>query len=1153
MIYRFGHYSLDIERHELRRGAELIPAEPKVLDLLRFLIQNRHRVVSKDDLIENVWQGRIVSESTLTSRITATRQAIGDSGEQQKVIRTIARKGLRFVADIVEDTGRPQVTITDLAPPHSGGQREPPHGPERRPLTVLHCRLFGLKPQRRHTDPEDLGEAAARFHACVRDVVQARGGVIARRDVDEVQAYFGHPHANEDDAERAVQAGLAIVGKIAELEGGGDRKLAASAGIATGVVVIDRAVEDAVALTIGEATLQAKKILPAKAGHLLVTAETRRLLGRLFDCQPVAPLSNGDPQTYEVLREAAVESRFEALDRWGNTPLVGRDEELELLARRWSQAKASSGRVIHIIGEAGIGKSRLARALQDRMGAEQRTQIVLQCSPHHQHSVLYPVVQRFIRASGIERLDSNDEKLQKLHALLAQSGKSEPDELAALAHLLSIPAHGVEPPQRLRERTLAALVGHCGRLAEREPLLIIFEDLHWIDPTSLEMLSMLVDRAVDQRVMIVLTFRTGFSPPWAAGSHVSTLLLGRLGRADSGAVVAGITRGQALPATVLRQIVDRADGIPLYIEELSKSVVESAAPPGGNGVEQREPPRPDAIPATLHASLLIRLDRLGPAKEAAQIGATIGRRFSFRQIAVVAGLSEDELTRRLAQLAASELVFQRGAPPDAVYQFKHALVRDAAYESLVRGRRKQLHHEIAVAFERHFPEMAATEPETLGYHFTEAGLPEPATRYWLIAGRRAAAQSADQEAVSHIRRGLAALAKLPQSKERDRRELDFLITLGTPLVSSLGHASEEVHAVSARTANLAAQVGDTESQFVALYRQYTNLYQTGKTRTAFDVALELQALAAGRSDRVLRMMAHRAVGVARCQLGQFDAGRQEFEQALSLYDLDTDIALAARFLTDPFASTLSLLSISLWVSGYPARAIAAREQALSHATRLDHVHTLGLVHYFAGQLDILEENVDGVFRHSQAMLQLSEKHGVVAWRSFILMQQGWANAQAGALPPAISQFEEGIAENDDKHLVFHMPFYRSLFAQACSRAGDHERALAIAADAKRISTRNEESYWSSFLHRTEGMLKHAAGRPISEVASCFREAIDIARRQNAKLMELRATTDLAQLRSEHGQVAEARASLAPIFGWFTDGFDSVDLRRARELSSTLHS
>jgi DNA-binding winged helix-turn-helix (wHTH) protein/predicted ATPase len=1160
LVYRFGEFSLDLDRQELRRSSEHVSVEPSVFDLLRYLILNRDRLVTKDDLIQHVWGGRIVSESTLTSRITAMRHAIGDSGQQQRFVRTIPRKGLRFVGDIYEDNGQ----ATEALPPQSAIPLSTPtllpnaRSAERRPITILHCRIAGPISLAARLDPEDLAEVFSTYHACIRDIIARHRGVMAKYGGDEAQAYFGYLQAEEDDAERAAHAGLTIAATVGQLRSNVlAHRLQASVGIATGLVVIGEPQgSNIAAATVGEAPFVAAKLLASAApGSVVICSSTRQLIGNLFECRRLDPDPDAGPsgEAFEVLRQGAIESRFEALDRRGNSPLVGRDEEVELLTRRWQQAAEGDGRVVLIVGEPGIGKSRLTQALRDRIASEPHTQVLFHCSPHHQSSALHPVIERLSRAAGIERDDSAEARIAKLEALLTQAGSCSAEDIAVLASLLSIPGGDRFPmpiltPQRLKERTFQALIAHMRRLADSQPLLVVFEDLHWIDPTSLELLTSWVDQAPAGLILIVTTFRPEFKPPWAIGRHVSTMLLGRLGRDESRALVTGVTKQMALPQDILEQILDRTDGIPLYIEELSKSVIESGLVRlGHDRFELAGTLNPQVIPSTLHASLLTRLDRLGNVKDIAQIGSAIGRTFSFQQIASVAGIPDIQLRQGLAALVDAELIFQRGVPPEATYLFKHALVQEAAYASMLRVRRQQLHSDIATALEQQFADIAITQPELLAYHLTEAGLSDRAIDYWLKAGQRAAERSSDQEAVRHLHRGIALLHSMPPSLERDRRELDFQIGLITPYASALGYTSNEVGAATERATILAERVGDAPRLFASLYSQYTLLYTTGQTRAALGLAQRLEKLAEDRRDPVLRMMAHRAMGVAVDQFGEFEVGRRHFEQALALHDPDRDRALAARFLTDPYASTSALLSIVLWALGYPDRARKMRDQALTYAASLNHVHTSGLVHYFAAQLALLLGETPAVLKHTAVINDLARKHGVAAWHGYVAVLEGSALGRAGKLNEGLARLREGIAINGAKSLTYHMSHYVALLAEIEARSGDVISALTRNIEAQQMSSQLEERFWEAELSRMEGELRLYLSDGTGESEACFMRALEASRKQSARMVELRASTSLARLWLDQERKPDARELLSSICNWFTEGHDVADIREARAL------
>jgi class 3 adenylate cyclase len=681
------------------------------------------------------------------------------------------------------------------APAHSSAAVEA----ERRQLTVMFCDLVGSTPLSTRLDPEDLRGIIGAYHRCVTEIVEGFGGFIARYMGDGVLVYFGYPQAHEDDAERATRCGLALVDQVPQLDEA--EELHARVGIATGLVVVGgEVVEHDVA---GETpNLAARLQALAEPDTVVIAASTRRLIGDLFECLNLGEIEVrgiAEPvSAWQTLRTSAAASRFEAL-RSGTTPLVGRDEELDLLLRRWQQAKLGQGRVVLVSGEPGIGKSRLTAALSLRIETEPHTRLRYFCSPHHQDSALYPFIGQLERAAGMAREDMTATKLDKLEALLGDG--AEPADLSLIAEMLSLSGGERFPPldlspQRKKERTLAALLRQVQALARRQPLLMIFEDLHWIDPTSRELLDLTVEKITGLPVLLVATYRPEFQPLWVGQSQVTVIALNRLGRSEGATLVVRLAGNPgALPPDIVDEIVERTDGVPLFVEELTKAVIEAGADRGHASIST-VPSSSLAVPATLHASLLGRLDRLGPAaKNVAQAGSAIGCDFSYELLSAAAPLAEPELQEALHRLVEAGLVFQRGLPPAAEYLFKHALVQDTAYSTLLRGPRQTLHRRIAEALEQRFPDFIETRPEIVAHHYGEAAIADKAITYWHLAGKLSVAKSAVREAIAQLRRGLSLLDRLPETRERERLELDIHVTLTTALMAGKGYADPE--AVSA--------------------------------------------------------------------------------------------------------------------------------------------------------------------------------------------------------------------------------------------------------------------------------------------------------------------------------------------------------------------
>jgi predicted ATPase len=664
-------------------------------------------------------------------------------------------------------------------------------------------------------------------------------------------------------------------------------------------------------------------------------------------------------------------------------------------------------------------------------------------------------------------------------------------------------------------------------------------------------LSLAIEQIGNRRIMLIATARPEFTPPWPGHRHVSTLSLNRFGQSECDALIASITKGKGLPPEVRNQIVSRTDGVPLFVEELTKTVLESGMlRENTDRFELTGPLPPLAIPSTLHASLLARLDRLTAVKDVAQIGAVIGREFSYALLAAAAALPEKDLTGALTQLVAAELIYQRGVPPDATYTFKHALVQDASYASLVRSRRQQLHGRIAQALEERFPDVVATEPETLAHHLTEAGVTDSAACYWLNASQRAITRPAYQEAMNHVERGLALIEKLPESFDRDRRELDLLITWQVPLfklTSPAGISGLEVR--YERAIILAEKLNDVRSLFTSLRAQSGRFSMLFEHRKQREFAERCRALALRENNRGMRISAHSQMGwnllFARADLA---VAQREFEQVLALCE-PADLPDSSG---DRFVGGSTWLAWILWLSGYPERARKMQTQAFGRAAELDHAYTTADVHAWAGaELEQLLGNAAAVFAHTKVVEEISSEHGIRQLHGVTTICKGWALSSSDGSENGIALIQQGIDHLEAKRVAWQRPYWLSLLARARARAGDVQGALALCRDAQETVQRTEEQIWLSELHRGEGEVRRAAGRPEGEVESCFESALEVSRQQGARMFGLRAAIALARLRHEQNKIVEARNLLAPIYGWFTEGFDTVDLKAAQALLEEL--
>src|SRR5271169_2820141 len=920
----------------------------------------------------------------------------------------------RRLLDAIAAPDAPEAPPPAPAAPASVGEAE------RRQLTIMFCDLVGSTPLSTRYDPEDLREIVGAYHRCVTDTVARFGGFVAKYMGDGVLIYFGYPEAHEDDAERAARAGLGVIDAVVRLAT--QEPLNVRIGIATGLVVVGDLIGAGAAQergVVGETpNLAARLQALARPGALVVADSTRRQIGTLFEIEDLGPqplAGYAEPQrAWRVVGESGVVSRFEAL-RSGITPLVGRDEELDLLLRRWQQAKSGEGRVVLVSGEPGIGKSRLTAALSQRIESELHTRLRYFCSPHHQDSALYPFIGQLERAAGFTRDDTATMKLDKLEALLGDG--AEPGDLSLVAEMLSLSGGERFPPldlspQRKKERTLAALLRQLQALARRQPVLMIFEDLHWIDPTSRELLDLTVEKITELPVLLVATYRPEFQPPWVGGSQVTVIALNRLGRNEGATLVHRLAGNLgALPPDVVDEIVERTDGVPLFVEELTKAVVEAGADRGHVSISA-VPPSALAVPATLHASLLGRLDRLGPAaKNVAQVGAAIGRDFSHELLAAAVQLAEPELQEALRRLVEAGLVFQRGAPPTAEYLFKHALVQDTAYSTLLRGPRQALHRRIAEAMEQRFPDFVETRPEIVAHHYGEAAIADKAIIYWHLAGKSSVAKSAVHEATAQLRRGLSLLDGLPETRERNQLELDIHITLVSALRAGKGNADPEVFAALERSNRLVTETASvgTPLHFSVLYGLWVSSHNAGPIAAALEHAANFLSIAQSQTSSGPLLKGHQSLAQSLIYSGDHRAALAHVETAASLYRPDEHRDSAFRYGQDIGVSALVFLSWALWHCGYPDQSARAADRALAYSRQLGHAHTLAHAFWFAGMAAVFTRDVSTACAYGNDCVAVASEHGFASWAAGGRILQGWAEAQRGEATTGIARIRDGLA------------------------------------------------------------------------------------------------------------------------------------------------
>ena len=1041
-------------------------------------------------------------------------------------------------------------------------------GLERRQLTILVCKMVGSTPLSARLDPEDMRDVIAAFHKVIADAVARFDGFVAQYQSDGAVVYFGYPEAHEYEAEQAVRAGLAILAVVGSLRVSSGIPLQARAGIATGVVVVGEQMGSAdvlPAVAIGKTPdLAAQMQAAASPGEVVIAGSTRRLVGRMFDCRALGAHEVKElPQpveAWQVRGEAAGVSRFEARRVGALSPLVGRQEEMDLLRRRWNQAELGEGRVVLLSGEPGIGKSRIAESLLAALEGEPHARIRYFCSPHHTNSPLYPFIAQLERTAGFKPGNSAAAKLDKLEALLKLTARNAPRDLALMADLLSMPTDSRYPvvevsPEQKREMTLSALLHQLEGMAAQSPVLILFEDAHWIDPTSLDLLNRAVDCIAKLPVLMVVTFRPEFQPAWIGQPHVTMLPLNRLGRRDSAGIIGGVAQGKTLPDVVVQQILARTDGVPLFIEELTITLLESGHLRETADGYVLDGPLPSlAIPTTLQASLLARLDRLASVKDIAQIGAAIGREFSFRLIAAVSAMPKQELEAALGKVVAAELIFQRGAPPDATYRFKHALVQDAAYASLLRSRRSALHATIVKELVAVGVSDTEVKPELLAHHCAEAGMAEEAVRHYLKASEQAVARSALTEAAVLLDKALGKVAQLPTGPPRDRMELEVQSARGAVLIAVKGFAAAETGQAYARARDLWDRL-DRPPEFLlrtarGRWSLHTNRSQLLEAQSVAEDLLEFGRAHGG--DTVGLILGYFTRGLTHAYRGELQSARASLEEVIGLYDLAAHPQLFRYAGTDPHAIALAAIGQVLLFLGYPDQALMRAEAAIRQARQLAHAPTVAQCLAFGAARASTLGDEARLAHCEQELRALTQEHGYAQWSALVPIFEGQLQLMRGEAKAAVTLIRQGLDARRATGVTLLNADFAIPLGEALEKDGKSGEALALLDEQIVFVEETGELWCAAGLHRLRGQLLLKGTVPDFAGAQAeFLKAIDIARGQSAKLWELRAAVSLARLWRDQGRHAEARDLLAPVYGWFTEGFDVSDLKNAKGLLNEL--
>ncbi len=1036
----------------------------------------------------------------------------------------------------------------------------------------MFCDLVGSTALSARLDPEDLREVIGAYHRCVAETVGRYDGFVAKYMGDGVLVYFGYPQAHEDDAVRAIYTGLAVTRAVKQLgkrmlqaQGG---RLRARVGIATGLVVVGDLVgaqgseEDAVT---GETpNLAARLQEMAGSGRVAVAERTRILAGDAFNYEaPEERALKGFPgpvRLWRVLGPSGAQSRFVALHGRWLTPMVGREHEMGLLLERWRQAKEGEGQVVMVMGEAGIGKSRLTEVLYERIQADGPIRVRLQCSPYHTNSALHPVIEHLERAARFEPEDPPSTRLEKVEALIGQAVPATPETVSLLASLLSVPTEARYPPlsmtpERQKERTLAALTEQLVGLSAKKPLLVVLEDAHWIDQTTLEWIDLTVAEAERARMLVVITSRPEFEPSWLGRPHATLLTLNRLSRRQGTEMVGEVAGGRALPPEVLEQVVARTDGVPLFVEELTRMVLES-------GLLEEESDRyvlkgplpPLAIPATLQDSLMARLDRLAPAKQVAQTAAAIGRTFRHDLLMAVAGLEEAKLIEALGQLNDAGLVFRQGAPPTAIYTFKHALLQRAAYESLLKSQRQRLHARIATMLEEQFPEVAESAPEVIGQHYGEAGLAEPAIEWWCRAGQRAVARSTGVEAIAILGKALDLLDSQSDRVRLRDRELDILTALGSALISTKGYTAEETERIYRRAQALLENIGESARAFPILYGMWSFFVWAGNLRESWKVTEKFERLVEKLNDTEFRSTNAAMWGCEYWNRGRFSQSVQWFTKAVADFDRDRDKQVAISTGEHPASISLSGGCWSQWTLGYPEKALEWISRADQIAEDSTHSNSIAIAKFHKAYLLYERGNMEEARACVEDFIGYSVEQVVASWYGGGLIVKGACRVKQGSHAEGVALIGDGLGVWKKIGGGYAVPLFLSILAEACWVAGRPDDGMRAIEEGLKFASESGQHQATSALYRLQGELLLVSGRnSMEEVEGAYLQALSVAREQEAKSYELRAAMSLARLWAEGGERQRAHDLLAPVYGWFTEGFDTADLKDAKALLDELSS
>ena len=1040
---------------------------------------------------------------------------------------------------------------------------------ERRQLTVMFCDMVDSTGISERLDPEDLSNVFAQYRSRCRSVIEGYGGHLARYIGDGLLVYFGYPKNYEDATYRAVSAALEIVSEIKALDNEISNlgiNISVRVGIYTGEVVvgdIGTGAQRELMGVVGDVPNIAARLQSiADPNCIIIGDRTRRLIEGMFELEELGQQSikglSQPVQVFKVISGSDAPSRFEASAKKGLTHLIGRDAEMSLLTERWKQIEEGDGQVLLLSGEAGIGKSRILKRFRDQLQDQKHWRYLYYSSAHHQSSAFYPIIAQVEHSLEFDMHDSNETKLAKVEKQLKLFNLPLEEYCPLYGYLLNIPTGDKYPastasPQQLKLQVIEALINHFSMMSIQSPMLMVVEDLHWLDPSTFELLERWIEVLQSKRCFLILTFRPEFQPPWKHHSYFTTLTLNRLSRRESKAIISEITKGKSLPMQVLDDIIAKTDGVPLFLEELTKTVLESGDLESSDTAYSLRGSLPSmAIPESLQDSLMARLDQLSKVKELAQLAATFGRRFSHEMLAAVSGLSEPELTDAIAKLLDAELVFRQGTSPDYVYEFKHAMVQDIAYQTLLKSTRQRYHLRIAELLENQFSEIIENNPELVAHHYSEAQAPDNAATNWYKAGQKATSRSANVEAIDHIQKGLEMINRLPDCVERSKRELELQIALAVPLTSVEGYASPDVQQTYTRARELCLEIGDTPQLFPSLYGMWRFYLLRADYSVAQELSQQLIDIAQKTQDPVFCSAAPRSIGATNFYQGDLINSRRFLEQVFVQETASEHRSRALSFdVVDVEVVSQSYNAWVLWLQGYPEQARLESEKAVELAHRLDHQFSIALATSFASWTYQFCRDKDQTRDKAEKALELSQKYGFKFWVGWAKIMQTWSTTNENNREDAIGLTEQGLKEWQVTGSRLGQSYFLTLLAETALAAGDYKKSLATLSDAQEFADLTNERFWQAEIHRIKGELLILSPSLLESTAeSCFKEALEVAKNQQSKSLELRTVMSLYRLHKGLGDIEkleQSRESLNTIYDSFVEGFDTGDLKLAKSL------